>query len=104
MHTMGLITIAHGERSRVKALNASAVLGQVDAVAQLLLSAEPGALAHLKEARRMFEAGMVRLAAEKAVPADVADLRPFWRISATVLAMRGPLSRPTSPSTPGLPR
>lgn len=74
MHTMGLITIAHGERSRVKALNASAVLGQVDAVAQLLLSAEPGALAHLKEARRMFEAGMARLAAEKATAADVADL------------------------------
>lgn len=74
MHLMGLITIAHGERSRVKPLNASAVLGQVDAVAQLLLSAEPGALAHLKEARRMFEAGMVRLATEKADAADVADL------------------------------
>ncbi|WP_284326365.1 transcriptional regulator NanR [Cypionkella aquatica] len=74
MHTMGLITIAHGERSRVKPLNAGAVLGQVDAVAQLLLSAEPEALAHLKEARRMFEAGMVRIAAEKSIEADVVAL------------------------------
>ncbi|MDB5663711.1 transcriptional regulator NanR [Cypionkella sp.] len=74
MHTMGLITIAHGERSRVKPLNAGAVLGQVDAVAQLLLSAEPGALAHLKEARRLFESGMVRIAAARAVEADVVDL------------------------------
>lgn len=75
MHTMGLITIAHGERSRVNALNAGVVLGQVDAVAQLLLSAEPGALDHLKQARLMFECGIVRMAVAQATDADVADLR-----------------------------
>lgn len=74
MHTMGLISIAHGERSRVRALNAGSVLGQVDAVAQLLLSAEPEALGHLKQARRLFETGMVRIAAGNATKADVVDL------------------------------
>lgn len=75
MHTMGLITIAHGERSRVNALNAGAVLGQVDAVAQLLLSSEPGALEHLKQARLMFECGIIRMAVARATEADVAELQ-----------------------------
>ncbi|WP_149141726.1 transcriptional regulator NanR [Gemmobacter caeruleus] len=75
MHTMGLITIAHGERSRVNELNAGSVLNRVDEVARLLLSAEPGQLDHLKEARGMFECGVVRRAAETADDGAVADLR-----------------------------
>lgn len=75
LHTTGLITIAHGERSRVNEINAGTVLSQTDEIARLLLSAVPSNLDHLKEARLMFETAMVRLAAEKATEADVADLR-----------------------------
>lgn len=74
MHTMGLITISHGERSRVNALSADSVLSRVDDVARMLLSSEPEQLEHLKDARRMFECGLVRLAAQSATPQDVADL------------------------------
>jgi len=75
LDTQGLITITHGERSRVNELSATTVLHQSDDVARLLLEAAPANLEHLKEARRMFELGMVRAAAEKVTPEDIARLR-----------------------------
>ncbi len=75
LHNMGLITISHGERSRVNALSADSVLSRVDDVARMLLSSEPDQLDHLKQARRMFECGLVRMAAQTATDRDVADLR-----------------------------
>lgn len=75
LHNSGLITISHGERSRVNALDAGTVLSQSDAIARMLLTASPNNLQHLKEARQMFELGMVRLAAERATGADIAALR-----------------------------
>lgn len=69
--TQGLITIKHGERARVRPLSAKAAVGQLDLVAQLMLSASPNMVENLKEARRFFERGMVR---EAAVKADAADL------------------------------
>jgi len=75
LQTMGLITISHGERSRVNELSPDAVLRQGDAVARMLLSVAPQNLEHLKDARRMFEIGIVRITASKATQADVADLR-----------------------------
>jgi DNA-binding FadR family transcriptional regulator len=75
LHTQGLITITHGERSRVNELDATTVLNQSDDVARLLLQAAPANLEHLKEARWMFELGIIRTAAERATPADIAKLR-----------------------------
>lgn len=75
LDTQGLITISHGERSRVNELSAKTVISQSDDVARLLLEAAPANLEHLKEARRMFEVGVVRVAAEKAGPAQVSRLR-----------------------------
>lgn len=75
LDTQGLITITHGERSRVNELSASSVLNQSDGVARLLLEAAPANLEHLKEARRMFELGIVRAAAEKATQQDIVRLR-----------------------------
>lgn len=75
MHTMGLITISHGERSRVNELSAGSVLSRVDDVARMLLSSEPEQLEHLKDARRMFECGLMRVAATSASTQDVAELR-----------------------------
>ena len=75
LHTQGLITISHGERSRVNELSANLVLDQSDKVAHILLDAVPANLEHLKEARRMFELGIVKTAAERAGPKDVERLR-----------------------------
>lgn len=75
LHNNGLITINHGERSRVNAIDAGTVLTQSDDIARIVLSAAPGNLEHLKHARQMFELGMVRQAAINATEDDVADLR-----------------------------
>ncbi|MFC0220822.1 DNA-binding FadR family transcriptional regulator [Pseudochelatococcus lubricantis] len=72
---MGLITISHGERARVRRLTARSIFQQVDLTANLLLSASPDSLEHLKQARRFFERGMVREAALRATPEDIARLR-----------------------------
>ncbi|GAB4528796.1 MAG: transcriptional regulator NanR [Roseibium sp.] len=75
MHTQGLISISQGERSRVSELSADLAFRQMDVVARMLLSASSDNLEHLKEARRLFEVGMVRIAAEKATEQDIAELR-----------------------------
>lgn len=75
LHNSGLITITHGERSRVNEISASTVLHQSDELARLLISAAPGNLDHLKHARQLFELGMVRVAVERASAADIAKLR-----------------------------
>lgn len=75
MHTQGLITISHGERSRVNEFSTNLVLDQSDSVARILLDAVPGNLEHLKEARSMFEIGIVHAAAKKATEEQVKILR-----------------------------
>lgn len=62
----GLLTISHGERARVRQPTARSIFQQVDDAAGVLLSSSPASLEHLKEARRFFELGMVRQAAQKA--------------------------------------
>ncbi|GGF44858.1 GntR family transcriptional regulator [Aliidongia dinghuensis] len=71
---MGLITITHGERARVRLLTAKSIFQQVDLSAHMLLSASPDSLEHLKQARSFFERGMVREAAMKATEADIERL------------------------------
>lgn len=75
MHTLGLITISHGERARVSELSADLMFRQMDTVARMLLSSSPDNLEHLKEARRLFEVGMVRIATKKAQPSDINELK-----------------------------
>ena len=75
LQTMGLITISHGERSRVNELSPDAVLRQGDAVARMLLSSAPENLEELKQARWLFELGMVRVGTPRASAEDVAELR-----------------------------
>ncbi len=71
----GVITISQGERSRVNELSATIALDQVDEIAKLLLSAEPSNLEHLKQIRKILEAGTVRFAAENSTDEDVRKLR-----------------------------
>lgn len=74
LHTHGLITISHGERSRVNRIDAETVFAQSDDIIRLMLAMEPGHVDHLREARRMFELGMVRLAAERRSDDDLSAL------------------------------
>lgn len=75
LHQTGLVSITQGERTRVNAISAGTFFDQSNDIARLLLNLAPANLQHLKQARAMFELGIVRLAAESATPADVADLR-----------------------------
>lgn len=75
MHGMGLITISHGGRARVNELSTGTVIRNMEEIGRLLLSTAPENLEHLKEARRMFELGMVRVAAERATQSDCAELQ-----------------------------
>ncbi|OCX65659.1 GntR family transcriptional regulator [Thioclava sp. SK-1] len=75
LHNSGLITINHGERSKVNQIDANTVLHQSDELARLWLNTAPATLDHLKHARQMFEIGMVRNAAHAAGPDDIAELR-----------------------------
>lgn len=88
MHTMGLITVSHGQSSRVNPLNPTLAMTQADAVAQLLLSAVPENLDHLKSARLLFEVGMVRQAALHRTEDDLTRLRDL------LAAQRGQLGDP----------
>ncbi|MFC5067116.1 transcriptional regulator NanR [Flaviflagellibacter deserti] len=67
----GLLAISHGERARVRQLSARSLFEQVDLTANMLLSASPASLEHLKQARRFFERAMVREAAANATSEDV---------------------------------
>lgn len=71
---MGLLAISQGERAKVRRLTARSLVHQVDLAAQVMLSVSPDLLDHLREARRFFERGMVREAALRAAPGDVAHL------------------------------
>lgn len=75
LQSKGLIQISHGERSRVNKLTAGAAFQQVDEIAKMLLSSEPSNLLHLKQLRRIFELGTIKLAAEKCTAKDISDLR-----------------------------
>lgn len=71
----GVITISHGERSRVNELTANIAVDQIEDIAKLLLSSEPSNLGHLKQVRKILEVGTVRIAAEHSNPGDIAKLR-----------------------------
>lgn len=70
----GLIEISHGERARVSTLDPRSMIGRIGESAQHLLQTSPQTLGHLREARLMFELGMVRTAALKSTSKDMERL------------------------------
>lgn len=74
LERMGFIAITHGERARIVAPTVRTMIDQVALSARHLLATSATSLAHLKEARVFFEAGMVGLAAERASKADIERL------------------------------
>ncbi|MEN8689550.1 MAG: transcriptional regulator NanR [Desulfobacterales bacterium] len=75
LENMGLISIQHGEKARVKNITAEDVLGQIDSTTRHLLSNSSENIQHLREARHVFEAGVVILAAQKASSSCIAKLK-----------------------------
>ena len=75
----GIVEISHGERARVVVPTAHLLIRQMAEGTRHLLRMQPQMLDHLKEARLFLETGMVRLAAERATPADVTLLRECWQ-------------------------
>ena len=74
LSNLGLLTISHGERARVRQPTVKSIFHQLDTAAHFMLSHSPDSLEHLKQVRRFFETGMVRQAAEKATAADISLL------------------------------
>lgn len=74
LHNKGLVVISHGERSKVAKLDARAAIDQIDDIAKLLLSQEPSSIENLKQLRRIFEIGVIEIAAQRCTATDVQDL------------------------------
>jgi DNA-binding FadR family transcriptional regulator len=75
----GIVEIAHGERARVVVPTADLIIAQVAGGAKHLLRTQPDTLDHLKEARVFLEAGLARIAAERATLDDIGRLRQRLR-------------------------
>jgi DNA-binding FadR family transcriptional regulator len=71
----GLIEINHGERARIAIPDTHDVFDRIGETMLHLLQTSPTTLEHLKQARVMFEVGMVRMAAQKATSSDIDKLR-----------------------------
>jgi len=75
LQQMGLIRISHGERARVILPTAETVIDQISGAMVQLLGSNPRGLDDLKEARLLFEVGLVRVATERATRDSLKDLR-----------------------------
>ena len=75
MANKGLISISHGERSKVNKLTPGIAFDQVNDIAKLLLSTEPSNLENLKQFRKILEAGSVQIAAKNCDANSIAELR-----------------------------
>ena len=76
---LGLLTISHGERARVRSLTAKDAVDQMSLVAGIMLSGSPKMLENLKQARRFLGREMVREAARSATDGDIADLEAILK-------------------------
>lgn len=75
IENMGLISIQHGERARVKKVTAEDIFNQIDSATLYLLSSSSQNVEHLREARQVFEAGVVILATRRASENCIAKLK-----------------------------
>jgi GntR family transcriptional regulator, sialic acid-inducible nan operon repressor len=71
----GIVEIAHGERAKVMIPTAKLLVAQISHGAEHLMRVDPQMLEHMKEARIFLECGVAKLAAERASPKDVTNLR-----------------------------
>lgn len=71
LQSAGLIAIQQGQRAKVTQPTALSIFSQIDIAARHLLNNSPGSLENLKDARLLFEVGIVRRAAEEPLPEDI---------------------------------
>jgi DNA-binding FadR family transcriptional regulator len=71
----GLIEISHGERARIAVPDTRDMFDRIGQTVLHLLQTSPTTLEHLKQARIMFEVGMVKMAAQSASDSDIDRLR-----------------------------
>ncbi|MEX1663708.1 transcriptional regulator NanR [Thioclava sp. 15-R06ZXC-3] len=75
LQNLGLIHVRHGERPRVAEPQLGLLAEQLALTMHHVLTYDADILAQLKEARLLLEVQLARIAAEKATPSDVADLK-----------------------------
>jgi DNA-binding FadR family transcriptional regulator len=75
LENMGLVQIRHGGRARLVEVQPRHIFERMDIGVRHLLTAVPENRQYLREARLMFECGMVRLAAARATAEDTGRLR-----------------------------
>jgi DNA-binding FadR family transcriptional regulator len=75
LENMGLISIQHGEKAKVKKVTAEDILAQIDSTTRHLLSSSIKNLEHLREARQVFEVGVVKLAIQRASSNSISKLQ-----------------------------
>ena len=74
LERMGLIMIRHGERARVLAPTEDGLFDQIDFAARQLLASSEKNVDFLREARQVMEAGIARLAVQRATSVNVKTL------------------------------
>jgi DNA-binding FadR family transcriptional regulator len=74
LEQLGLVQIQQGERSRLLAPTTSPVFEQFDRNVRHLLKASPETREHFRDARLVFETGVVRLAAERATEDNLREM------------------------------
>jgi GntR family transcriptional regulator, sialic acid-inducible nan operon repressor len=74
LQKMGLVSVSSGERAKVTAPTADALVNGLSGAARLLL-AQDGGIKQFQEARTLFEVGLARLAALRATREDIEALR-----------------------------
>ena len=75
LESSGLIEISHGERARITVPDTRDMFARMGQTVLHLLQTSPQTLEHLKQARILFEVGMVKTAARMATKADIGLLR-----------------------------
>jgi GntR family transcriptional regulator, sialic acid-inducible nan operon repressor len=70
-----LIEINHGERARVSVPDTRFMFDRIGQTMLHLFQTSPTTLQHLKQARVMFEVGMVKMAAARATAEDIQKLK-----------------------------
>ena len=91
--TAGLIEINHGERARIAVPDTRRMFDRIGETMLHLLQTSPKTLEDLKQARILFEVGMVKMAAAAATEKDIATLKEALERQRAVIANVGEFVR-----------
>ena len=75
LQSAGFIIVSQGQRPKFTLPTAQGMFSQVDIAAVHILENSPNSLEYLKDARKLFEVGIVRRAAENATKEDIEHMQ-----------------------------